>query len=305
LALLLAAVVHATPSGPALYLGWEAPSGCPDRAWVLSEVRRLRGELTVLEHSREALLAARATVTPFEGDWRVEIDTFTRGVSGHRSLSADTCERAVASAAVVLSLALTNAAAQPPPAPAAPGAPVPEVTASLPVEPPVTPTTLGMALVGGGRAGPLPSFAPGVALSFALILSAARLELGVLSPLPSQRVSTGPRACDIWVPLIAELGVAVPLIRDKVQLDFVADVSAAWMTGHGVGPSVPLTNSGGWLAFEGGGALHLPLWRSLGLRIEGRVGAAAVRPVFTVDGTPVYDAPVVTGRVGAGVEWLF
>jgi hypothetical protein len=162
-----------------------------------------------------------------------------------------------------------------------------------------------MALVGGGRADPLPSFAPGVSLSFALILSSVRLELAVMSPLPIQHVGQGTRACDLWVPLLGELGVAVPLIRDKVQLDFVADVAAAWMTGQGVGPSVKQTNSAGWLAFEGGGALHLPLWRSLGLRIEGRIGAAAVRPVFTVDGTSVWDTRVVTGRVGAGVEWSF
>jgi hypothetical protein len=304
LGLLVATVAHATPAVPALYLQWDAPQACPDRAWMLLEVKRLRGALDVLEHSRDALLAARATVTSAGESWRVEIDTLTRGVPGHRSLSSDTCQRAGESAAVVLSLALSNAIAQPEP-PAAPAEPPAVSAAAAPPEPLAAPLTLAMSLVGGGRAGPLPSFTPNAGLSFELITRVARVELTVFTPAPSQRVGTGARAVDLWVPLTGELDLAVPIVRARVQLDFATDLAAAYVAGNGVGPSRPSSGAAGWLAVEGGAVLHLGLWRSLSLRADARVGFGFTRPVFTVDGTSVYDTPVLTGRVGAGVEWLF
>ncbi len=290
-------VVLAAVPAPTLFLDWHAESPCPDAAWVTSEVQRLRGSLELAESAEAALLTAHATASHEAGQWKIDVQTQSHGISGHRAVTGPTCQRAADAAAVVLSLALADGVAA--------AEQAAEVSQPLePVEPPDH-TSFGVALSFAGRAGALPSFIPGASLSLALVRRSFRIELTAYTPAATQRIGSGTTASDLSAPFNGEVGVCIPVIRQSVQVDFAVDVAAAWVNGQGVGASIVHSGSAAWAAIEGGAALRFPLWRGLGARIEGRIGAAFVRPYFTVDGATIYDTHVLTGRASAGLEWLF
>jgi hypothetical protein len=290
-------VVLAAVPAPTLFLDWHAESPCPDAAWVTSEVRRLRGSLEIAESADAALLTVRATASHEGGQWKLDVETQSHGVSGHRAVTGPTCQRAADAAAVVLSLALADGVA----------AAEQAAEVSQPLEPAQPPdhSSFGVALSFVGRAGALPSFTPGASLSLAFVRRYFRVELTAYTPAATQRIGSGPTASDLSAPLNGELGIGIPVIRQGLQVDFAADVTAAWVNGQGVGATVVRSGSAAWAAIEGGAALRFSLWHGLGARIEGRIGAAFVRPYFTVDGATIYDTHVLTGRASAGLEWLF
>src|SRR5438128_1924754 len=104
--LALVAAAAASERAPALFLQWQAEEGCPDRAWVLAEVARLRGTFDVREAELGSDVVAHAAVKSAGARWTAEVQTKSSAGDGTRTLDADTCQRAAEAVAVVIALSL-------------------------------------------------------------------------------------------------------------------------------------------------------------------------------------------------------
>jgi len=93
--LLLARTATAAAS---LELEWRAPSGCPDRDWVLTEISRF-----VTPPAK--LLQARARVTRVAAGFHVDIE-LTGAAQGSRALRANSCASIARATALIVALAI-------------------------------------------------------------------------------------------------------------------------------------------------------------------------------------------------------
>jgi hypothetical protein len=108
-----------------LRLAWDAPTGCPGRAEIMSEVSRLLGTTSGGIPGELAATARVHRVAPRR--WVVRLSTSLDGTRGQRQLEGDSCQAVASATALILALTLdpaVDAEGRPPsgttPAPAAP-----------------------------------------------------------------------------------------------------------------------------------------------------------------------------------------
>lgn len=298
----LPAAARAQPAS--LTLTWTAPPGCPDADTILRRVRDLRAS----DHPTAPLPAA-ATVTRDARRWRVRIET----PGGVRSLAAPRCASLAEATAVVLALALDDAA----PAPATPVAsprptlppeveqltdaerpPVLRPAAPPPPPPPRPRWSLGARALLDANA--LPDTGFGLLLTAAWRSRRLRVELaptvafasrGALSPqgasLEALRVSLGTRVC-----LTGRDGA--------VGLCALADVG--WLRARSQGFTVPGDGDAPW--FQAGASVfaRVGTGRTTGI-FALDLAAPITRPRFVVRGSDAgWAVPEVTVMLSGGVS---
>lgn len=125
-ALVTAAGAH---DAPPLEFEWQAPAGCPDRAWALE---RLASDPRTA--SVESPTSVLVRLSEGEGVFRAELHTSLRGVEGTRMLEAASCQELAEAILVVLGMALLPRPSEEAPPPQPP--PVPTEPAHEPVAEP-------------------------------------------------------------------------------------------------------------------------------------------------------------------------
>lgn len=283
-------------------LVWDAPPGCPSRDEVLQRVTELRAS-----SAPAAILDARAQVTRGGRRWRVRIETR----DGARTLAAQRCTSLAEATAVVLALALDDAAPSPnAPRPALPpeveqvdDSERPPVLRPAPAPPP-QPRFPGVEL--GARAlidvNGLPGVGGGVALALALQWRVLRVEIaptlvygarGEVAPqgaaLAAVRATLATRLC------------ALSSGRERVGLCALAELG--WLHGRAEGFSVSSAGDAPWVA----AGLSL-LARVGGGRTGGVIALDAAlpiaRPRFVVEGSAsAYEVPALVLSLSAGVSF--
>lgn len=300
--MLLPAAARAQPAS--LTLTWAAPPGCPDADTILRRVRDLRAS----DHPTAPLPAA-ATVTRDARRWRVRIET----PGGVRALAAPRCASLAEATAVVLALALDDAAPAPVTSPTAPRPTLPPEVEQLtdaerppvlrpaptPLAPPPRPRwSLGARALIDANA--LPDTGFGVLLTAAWRSRRLRVELaptlafasrGAPSPqgasLEALRVSLGTRVC-----LTGGDGV--------VGLCVVADVG--WLRARSQGFTVPGDGDAPWFQAGASAFARVGVGRTTGI-FALDLAAPITRPRFVVRGSDAgWEVPEVTLMLSGGVS---
>ncbi len=288
-------------AAPSLALDYQAPAACPAAAEVFAEVQRLRGGLIASDVDPD--VRARVRVEERGARFSAEVETSTRAGSGRRTLEADTCRRAVEAVAVVLALALANPLAPEPPAPAVPEPPVPP-------PPPAGPPSFVpfVELLGAARFGVLPSPMASVLLGGGVERGWLRLraQVGLAAPSLVQG-STGSAGVESWFQ--GALSGCGAVLDATARVELCGSVDAALLAATGRGVRTPAQGSALWVGLFGGAAVRSALWRGLGVVLDGGVGVALARPRFFVQEaaaqTTLYEAPLLVGRFGLGLQWRF
>ncbi|MDP1824975.1 MAG: hypothetical protein Q8L48_17085 [Archangium sp.] len=298
---------------PSLSLDWRGLPDCPPRADFLQELRRLRGE--VLEGTVEASdVAVLVTLERSGFQWRARVETRSRAGVGLRVLEADSCARAVEVAAVVVSLALADPPPTSPPAPPPVEPDVEQVERSGPVLPPIAPPPaprwhFGLGLTGGGRAGLLPTIAPGGSVTGALSHGPWRLEAALSTPF-STRVVQGAVEAEVAVWLSGRVSGCFEVTSGRFSLGPCLLAYAAWLSGRGVGGLETATSGhAGYLGAAGGLIARARLVSQLWLRLDGCGGAALARPRFVTTSAASVNVLAASqpwlAEANFGVEWRF
>ncbi len=288
-----------------LSLTWDAPGGCPDALTVLRRVSALRAS----DHP-SAPLRATATVTRDGRRWRVRIET----PDGARSLGAPRCASLAEATAVVLALALDDAAPAPAVPPARPTLPPeveqltdaelpPVLRPTPPVVPPPPPRArweLGARAVIDANALVDTGFGALVALSWQR--RGLRLELAPTFVYASREVAS-PQAASLEamrVSLATRLCAATPR---GPGVGLCALVDLGWLRARGAGFSLPGDGNAPWIA-----AGISVFARFGGVRAPGIVALDAAlpitRPRFVVQGTDAgWQVPAITLALSVGMSF--
>ena len=294
---LLATLAFAQPAAPSLALDYEAPAECPSASDVFADGQRLRGELT--GQSATPDVRARVRMLPSGPVWNADVETFSRAGAGRRKLEADTCQRAAQAVAVVLALALAN-----------PLAPLPDPPGPPPIEPVVEAVRLKVVpfvnLLGAARFGVLPNPMPLAQLGGGVEAGWLRVELrlGLAAPALVQ----GPIAAanvESWFQ--ASLSGCAAVVDAAARLELCVALDTALLSARGMGVTSPGQGSALWVGALAGVAVRSQLWRGLGVVLDTGVGAGVARPRFFVQRGAatelIYEAPLLTGRFGLGLQW--
>lgn len=297
----LAAIVLAQPAAaPSLALDYQAPPECPAAASVFDEVKRLRGGLTADDADPD--VRARVRVSPNGARWSAEVETFARGGAGRRTLEADTCQRAAEAVAVVLTLALANPLAPLPPPPAPPPVPV-----APPPPPPPARIIPFVDVLGAARFGVLPSPMALVQIGGGIEWKWLRLEARYGFAIPAAVIGPTAAAANVESWFQGSLNGCGAVIDTTARLELCVGLDSALLTAAGRGVDYPNQGSALWLGLLGGATARSQLWRGLGVVLDTGIGVALARPRFFVQqaGTTatVYEAPLLTGRFGLGLQW--
>ncbi len=305
-----AARAQSPTTGPrSIAVDWEAPAECPSRDELQARLARLLAG----SERKEAVRARVAVMRRRSGAWSATIVTNLPGVTGERTLSADSCDLLASATALVIALAfdpdlnLPTPPAPTPPAPPAPLSPRPEATS---VEPSPAEGSPPWRLVAeawaAGDGGALPSIAPGAGLALgaehAPWSAQAYAEAWAAASATSstragagghfQLFDAGLRACVGswgWLGYGACAG---------------AEVDAEQATGFGV--SAPGSAARAWISPRGGLALTVRLTEGvrLPLRIEALVPLGA--PSFALENVGTIFRPAPVGvRASLGVSARF
>lgn len=312
---ILAMPTHATGAqDPPLDLTWTVPAGCPDRDYVVAEVRSL------LKGTSGTAVKAEATVTTKPGGLRLTLVTRDAdGEESKRELDSSDCKALADSAALFLALAINPDAGEitEPPAPSASpsvsvSAPAPPATPPRPPAPPppIAPreeTKLGVALwlapMLGVGAAPAPAYGGGLGGGATIGPIWAALDAWV-TPLQSYEVTARPGNLSVstyalhphagkrfgageWL----ELTGGVEFAAVGATFDAIARSTPSRMLR--VSPSV-------------GAAGLIPMGHGIFIRAFATAMIPIVRPNYTVnigpDEVELYRPAVVFGLLGVGVE---
>jgi hypothetical protein len=296
----LPAAARAQPA--ALTLTWTAPPGCPDADAVLRRVRDLRAS----DHPT-APLPATATVTRDARRWRVRIET----PGGARTLAAPRCASLAEATAVVLALALDDAAPAPAPSLPRPALP-PEVeqitdterppvlrpAAPAPPPPPRPRWSLGARALIDANA--LPDTGFGVLLTAAWRSRGLRVELAPTVAFAS-RGAPSPQGASLAA-LRVSLATRLCLTgRDgAVGLCLLADLG--WLRARSQGFTVPGDGDAPW--FQAGASVfaRVGTGRTTGIFVLD-LAAPITRPQFVIQGSDAgWEVPAVTVMLSGGVS---
>ena len=277
LALLVAGVA---PPGPDW--AWRAPDDCPDEATTRAELRAVT--------AAACTLTADADLRPTPDGWRLDLEIRTRRAIQLRSLTASTCRALADAAIVIVAVACTDDAAEPPP-----DAPPPDPSADPPSPVPAAPRARARRPMGelglrGGLAW-APTLDLAADLGPVLRLRWPRLDLALAAGYTTASRSFYPDAPGLGLThRLAHLGLAVcpalawgrGLARGRASLCLGAELGA--MFGTGLGAPNNFTRARPWAALGLAPALGwLPHPRlALGLQLD--LLAAVVRPEFALAG---------------------
>jgi hypothetical protein len=310
--LLLASLVSGVAARPpALFFQWHAPQSCPDQAWVVGEVGRVRGKIDVLPSAEGADVVASASVTYLGTKWTVRVDTRSAPGGGTRSIEAETCWRAAQAAATVIALALAPFVPPPPltsaPAPApVPTEPALEVAAAL--SPPArTPWKLGFGLFASSRLGILPQVVFGGALGVGVSRGAWKVELQADTPTPVQTatVANDTAAAQLSMPFSGGLrGCRAIIGEETAELAVCLEASLGLIHGQGMGVDMTTSGESPWFATSAIATLRLHLWGPIGARLDAGGGVSWIHPLFTVrhETTTIYRMDWLNARAVAGLD---
>jgi hypothetical protein len=300
-------------------LEWVAPDGCPDGAYVESQVRRFVADANV---AGGPYLRARAEVLQEEsGLWRVELRTTGSQGSGARSVSAESCRALADATALILALALdpehavangstrssaSQASTQPATGDAATGpksALIPASTSPFPVR-----------LAAGASAvldvGTLPKAAPGVTARLAAVpraFSALRLEIG--ASLFLDEATTSPPARSGTFSLRAfDAGGCIVTPTRSLEWGACAGAEVAWLAATGLHESVPSHGEAAWPVLRARATVAYSWSSACAIRAEVGGGVDLSRPEFVSAGAGqglIYQPARYTARGALGFEVRF
>lgn len=316
----LAAPPHATAAEePPLELTWTVPEGCPDREYVVAEVRSL------LKGTSGTAVKARATVSKKGAALHLTLVTVdAEGEESKREIDSSNCKALADSAALFLALAINPDAGEipEPPAPSASPAPSPSPSPSPspPRPPPPRPsaapspvapvyekekvgTAFWLAPMMGVGASPSPAYGGGIGggamfgslwaglsawgtplQSYEITTRPGTLTVSAYALHPQTGVRLGPRR---WL----ELTGGLELASITASFDAIANNTPSRMLR--VSPSV-------------GAAALIPVTSGLFVRVFATAMIPVVRPRYAVrigeSDVELYRAALVFGLLGVGVE---
>lgn len=284
-----------------LTLTWTAPPGCPDTDAILRRVRDLRAS-----DRPTAPLPATATVTRDARRWRVRIET----PGGTRTLAAPRCASLAEATAVVLALALDDAASVSPTAPSRPRPTLPPEVEQLtdaerppvlrpPAAPPPPPPPRPRWSLGARAlldANALPDTGFGVLLSAAWRSRGLRVELSPTVAFAA-RGAPSPQGASLEA-LRLSLATRLCATSRDAAVGLCALVDVGWLRARSQGFTVPGDGDAPWL--------------QAGASAFARVGAGIIaldlagpitRPRFVVQGSDAgWEVPAVTVMLSGGVS---
>ncbi len=290
--LLWRAIAHGASPPPGVpTIEWEAPSDCPDAAWVQAEVMSMLGASS---HAESTGFIARAKVVataPASFTMRVWIEA--RGTSESKTLQAETCATlADAFAVVVAFMADPGAGALEAPGMERSSAELRADSSDDRGRPPSpssgSPFSVGIGPLAALSAGLLPSPAYAVGAAVA-VEEAARWELAATywpeqsSWVPSSVSLDATRTYGASVHVVSiRPSVCFPLGRSALGLCAGAEVGA--MVGSGTGTGVASADSGWswWFAPSGALFAHVPIGQRLDMRLRLDLGIPVFRPSFVL-----------------------
>jgi hypothetical protein len=291
-------------------LTWLAPAGCPTAEEVRSEIDRLLGSPAHAPAIGE--LNVRASVG-HESRWLVTLETTLATRSGHRTISATSCQGLANATALIVALmidpdAVAAHSRSPEKEPLAP-APVVEPAPS-PARPnaPARKTFLLAGLGATGHWGVLPSPDLGVDASVGVMGSFWRVELRALySPraVHSQAMSDPPGAFGRFRLVTGTLAGCLTFKRAGLDFGPCLDFEAGVVQGEGLVAPITSSKTMPWLALGAGAVVVFKANRWLGFPVHVDAVVPVWRPRFNFDETPIFRSAVVGGRLTAGVEAQF
>jgi len=325
-------VARASEASEPVTLGWSAPVGCPDAAYIEREIDRLAD---TDHHAAEGpLLTARADVRQESFSlWRVDLHTAGPDGPGVRTVTAESCRALADATALILALALESARAAPGPgdSPAAgalpqagplPPAPVVAVPAPAPVaeisaprapavQSPVLETVRWAARVMATiDVGTLPAPAPGVAASLALIpraLAPFQFELGAGVFADESTEAAPARSGTFSLRAFDAMGCAVTA-AGRIELGACAGLEVAWVSAAGLDETLTYRRDATWLVPRAHAGIAYPLGSAWALRADAGGGFDVRRPEFASAGVGqglIHRPALVTGLGALGLELRF
>lgn len=310
----------ASRSGPELDLQWEAPPECPSQADIEHSVLALLGRPL---RDSEAPIHVRARVAEDGGALVLHLRTENPEGARERVFPGQSCDVLAETTALVIATALDSSLAfGEPDTPAPTSAIATDNTAIASNQEPTVPDSPAVEAVpqarvlglGGavrasaaGNVGPLPTIAPGIELSAALLHKRTRVELRFAQWLP-RRVSSSVRddaggEIDLWT--LGVRGCWVPS-ASVVEFPLCGGIASGLMRGEGVGLGAPATTRLPWLAIDGGAAVTVRPVPYLGVWLGADVIVPITRPGFRIDDLGlVHRAGPVGGQAVLGIEARF
>jgi hypothetical protein len=297
--------VHAEATG-ALTFSWQAPAGCPSRDDLRAEIARLLGgEIRVPKGGDIKAVA----VVAHGQTWSLAIETELAGQPGRRSIEAASCQDLADATALIIALmidpnAVAAHATQPRPVPPpAPSDPAPQKARRV---------AYLVGIHAAGSYGTLPSIDAGLGGGVGLAGRRWRVELrGTYGLRRDQRVTApSPAPADSYGRfnfVAAALAGCVNLGRESLAFGPCADAEVGVLSAKGLGVSEGFPAQTLWLALGAGAYAAIPLGPHLSLPLHLDVVAPLLRPEFVFRNVPtrVFRAPVVGGRISAGIELHF
>jgi hypothetical protein len=326
-------------------IAWDAPAGCPDRAYVERETDRLLGGRP---RGGERRLEARAVALRLGPDrWRLRLRTESGGAVGRRVLDARTCQSLADAAALVIALgydpdAVRAAAAltvpggsgpEPTPAPASPPGsespaslptPSPSPAPSPPPPPPdrsprpspelvASPPAADDApapgwLVAAGAAldaGALPDVAVGLQAGAGITWRPIRVELAGTYWIAQQTRVGGGKGADVSF-ASGSLGAGLAFAVGPFELGPAAGVELGRIHAEAFGVSNPGEATVLWAAATAGALAGWSFEPPLALRLGIEAVVPFKRPRWVIEGVGAVDQPgPVGGRARLGLEARF
>jgi hypothetical protein len=305
-AALLCASARADSADQILSLSWNAPQGCPSKAMVTNEVKRILGGTTLHRAT------ARADVVELGPQrWTVHLVTDVDDVPGERSLEANSCDALASATALILAFTVDPAralAATPPrssPTQSAPQPTPPAQTSSR--------NTLQITATasGAGEIGSLPSTSVGGEVSIGVLLGPVRGEISAADWFAQDAGAPAAPGQGTRIHLLdgALRGCFRVRLGDKFEVDPCGGATLVFASSSGFGEDVKFEESSSWTTLDAG---LLSSWRIAGplaLRATLGLGVPLTRPSFVLldpqGETFLHRTSVVVGRASLGLEVRF
>jgi hypothetical protein len=293
----------------AFTLSWQAPSGCPSHDELRAGIARLLGGDIRVPQGGD--IKARAVVAHGQ-TWSLAIETELAGRPGRRSIEAASCQELADATALIIALMIDpDAVAAHATQPRLVAPPPPAQTAPAPQQERRTIQYL-VGIHAAGSQGTLPSVDAGLGGGIGLAGRLWRVELrGTYGLRRDQHAGAPPPAPPLSYGQFnfaaAALAGCLNLGREGVAFGPCADAELGVVSAKGFGVSQSLPANTAWLALGAGVYAAVSLGPHLSLPLHLDVLAPLRRSEFVFKNVPgrVFQAPVVGGRICAGIELHF
>ncbi len=300
-------VCTAAPStADTIHLNWTAPSGCPGRQEIRTDIRRILG---ASPRTEERLTATGTVWRDAEGEWRAELTTEMGGMAGSRTLRGADCATVTHAAALVLALMLKpgdtfREPASPPPRRTTPTRTETQLPSSAPAAPSGPWLARGSVLTGIGT---LPGLEAGYGMHLGAAFAhwAAELRSALWLPKTAHSSDVPGAGAEFW---LVELGPAACLRVGETWLRFdtCAGAKLLQMRGESFGVSNPGSATGRWAAAFLEQAAAAALTRHSGVRLALELVWPPSRPAFAIHQVGEIHRPArLAGRAGLAFEVSF